>query len=80
MATRASCEEDRRFPPRLLEPWVHEYSTTRPEFMSCTLKRSPELSDSQALGDVNPVMERNGVTMDVVGAVQPRAQVMTDRC
>jgi hypothetical protein len=48
--------------------------------MNCTLKRSPEVSDSQALGDVNPVMERNGVTMDVVGAVQPRAQVMTDRC
>jgi hypothetical protein len=47
--------------------------------MSCTLKRSPELSDSQALGDANPVMERNGVTMDV-GAVQPRAQAMTDRC
>ena len=39
-------------------------------FINCTLKRSPEVSHTQGLADRSiEIMERNGVTVDAVRAV-----------
>jgi multimeric flavodoxin WrbA len=49
-------------------PW--DFSDLRVLFVNCTLKRSPEVSNTQALADVAiAIMERNGVTVETVRAV-----------
>jgi multimeric flavodoxin WrbA len=49
-------------------PW--DFSGLRALFVNCTLKRSPEVSHTQALADLAiGIMERNGVQVDVVRAV-----------
>ena len=47
-----------------------DFSDLRALFINCTLKRSPEVSNTQALGDIAiGIMERNGVTVDTIRAV-----------
>jgi len=47
-----------------------DFSDLRALYINCTLKRSPELSHTQALGDRSiAIMERNGVTVDVIRAI-----------
>ncbi len=47
-----------------------DFSALRAVYINCTLKRSPEPSNTQALADRSiAIMERNGVTVDVVRAV-----------
>jgi multimeric flavodoxin WrbA len=47
-----------------------DYSDLRALYVNCTLKRSPEASHTQGLADRSiAIMERNGVTVDVVRAV-----------
>jgi multimeric flavodoxin WrbA len=47
-----------------------DFSALRAVYINCTLKRSPELSHTQGLADRSiAIMERNGVTVDVVRAV-----------
>src|SRR4051794_17030361 len=47
-----------------------DYSDLRALFVNCTLKRSPTTSNTQALADIAiGIMERNGVTVDVVRAI-----------
>jgi len=44
-----------------------DYSDLRALFINCTLKRSPEVSNTQGLADIAiEIMERQGVTVDVV--------------
>ncbi|HEY2141282.1 MAG TPA: flavodoxin family protein [Solirubrobacteraceae bacterium] len=53
------CEESR---------W--DFSGLRALFINCTLKPSPEVSNTQALADISvEIMERNGVSVEVVRAV-----------
>jgi multimeric flavodoxin WrbA len=50
-----------------------DFSDLRALFVNCTLKRSPELSHTQALGDRSiAIMRRNGVTVETVRAVDRR--------
>ena len=47
-----------------------DYSDLRALYVNCTLKRSPEPSNTQALADRSiAIMRRNGVTVDVIRAV-----------
>jgi multimeric flavodoxin WrbA len=47
-----------------------DFSDLRALYVNCTLKRSPEQSHTQGLADRSiKVMERNGVTVDVIRAV-----------
>jgi multimeric flavodoxin WrbA len=47
-----------------------DFSDLNALFINCTLKRSPGVSNTQALGEISiGIMERNGVTVDVVRAV-----------
>ena len=47
-----------------------DFSDLRALFINCTLKRSPEVSNTQALGDIAiGIMERNGVSVDTIRAV-----------
>ena len=47
-----------------------DFSDLRALYINCTLKRSPELSHTRGLGDRSiAIMERNGVAVDVVRAV-----------
>jgi multimeric flavodoxin WrbA len=47
-----------------------DFSGLRALFVNCTLKRSPEISHTQALGDRSiAIMQRNGVTVDTIRAV-----------
>src|SRR5258708_34441004 len=47
-----------------------DFSDLRALFINCTLKRSPELSNTQGLADLAiSIMERNGVAVEVVRAV-----------
>ena len=47
-----------------------DFSDLKALFINCTLKRSPEVSNTQALGDISiGIMERNGVSVDVIRAV-----------
>jgi multimeric flavodoxin WrbA len=47
-----------------------DYSDLRALFVNCTLKRSPEVSNTMGLADLSvEIMRRNGVTVDVVRAV-----------
>jgi multimeric flavodoxin WrbA len=50
-----------------------DFSDLRALFINCTLKRSPEVSHTQALGDRSiAIMERNGVTVDTIRAIDQR--------
>src|SRR6188474_836252 len=47
-----------------------DFSDLRALFVNCTLKRSPEVSNTQGLADISmEIMRRQGVTVDVVRAV-----------
>jgi len=47
-----------------------DFSDLRALYVNCTLKRSPERSHTQGLADLSiAIMERNGVSVDVVRAV-----------
>src|ERR1700751_711130 len=47
-----------------------DYSDLRALYINCTLKRSPEVSNTQGLADLSiAIMRRLGVTVDVVRAV-----------
>jgi multimeric flavodoxin WrbA len=47
-----------------------DFSDLQALFINCTLKRAPELSNTQALGDISiGIMERSGVSVDVIRAV-----------
>ena len=55
---------------RLCETSPWDFSDLRALYVNCTLKRSPEPSNTQGLADRSiAIMERNGVTVDVVRAV-----------
>ena len=47
-----------------------DFSDLRALFVNCTLKRSPEVSNTQGLADIAiEIMRRQGVTVDVVRAI-----------
>jgi hypothetical protein len=47
-----------------------DYSDLRALFVNCTLKRSPEVSNTQGLADLSiAIMRQNGVTVDVIRAI-----------
>jgi multimeric flavodoxin WrbA len=47
-----------------------DFSDLRAVYINCTLKRSPEVSNTQGLADQSiAIMERNGVQVDVIRAV-----------
>ena len=55
---------------KLCETSPYDFSDLRALYINCTLKRSPEKSHTQALGDRSiAIMERNGVTVDVIRAI-----------
>src|SRR2546429_7156761 len=55
--------------PRRLHA-MPDYSDLSALYINCTLKRSPEVSHTQGLADRSiAIMERNGVEVDVVRAV-----------
>jgi hypothetical protein len=46
------------------------YDDLRAMFINCTLKRSPEISNTQGLIDLSrAIMEKNGVQVEVIRAV-----------
>lgn len=50
-----------------------DFSDLRALFINCTLKRSPEVSHTQALGDrAIAIMQRNGIEVDTLRAVDHR--------
>ena len=54
---------------QLAEDSRWDFSDLRALVIKCTLKRSPEVSNTQALGEIaSGIMQRNGVTVDVVRA------------
>ncbi len=54
----------------LCELSTTDYSDLRAFFINCTLKRGPELSNTQGLMDISmEIMRRNGVAVDGVRAV-----------
>ena len=58
------------FEEQLCETSQWDFSDLRAVYINCTLKRSPEFSHTQALADRSiEIMRRNGVTVDVVRAV-----------
>jgi multimeric flavodoxin WrbA len=47
-----------------------DYSDLRALFINCTLKRSPDVSNTQGLADISiEIMRRNSVTVDTIRAV-----------
>ena len=47
-----------------------DFSDLRALFINCTLKRSPEVSNTQGLADISmEIMRRNGVTVEPIRAV-----------
>ena len=47
-----------------------DFSDMRAVYVNCTLKRSPEVSNTQSLADRSiAIMERHGVTVDAIRAV-----------
>src|SRR3954470_21116801 len=47
-----------------------DFTDLRALFVNCTLKRSPEPSNTQGLADISiEIMRRQGVTVDVVRAI-----------
>src|SRR5437667_12427838 len=54
----------------LAETSEWDFSDLRALFINCTLKKSPEVSNTQGLADLSiAIMEKNGVTVEVVRAV-----------
>ena len=54
----------------LCESGETDYSDLRAFFINCTLKRSPETSNTQGLIDISmEIMRRNGVTVECIRAV-----------
>jgi len=61
------------FDEQLCETSRWDFSDLRAVYVNCTLKRSPEPSHTQALADRSiAIMERNGVQVDVVRAIDRR--------
>src|SRR5215208_4224492 len=62
-----------KLPPiveRLCAESPYDFSDLRAMFINCTLKRSPEVSNTQALADLSiAIMRRNGVHVDTVRAI-----------
>ncbi|MGI8945961.1 MAG: flavodoxin family protein [Thermoleophilaceae bacterium] len=59
---------DRQGPPA--SPSARDFSDLSALFINCTLKRSPEVSNTRGLADISiGIMERNGVSVEVVRAV-----------
>jgi multimeric flavodoxin WrbA len=55
---------------RLQEESRWDFSDLRALFVNCTLKRTPEVSNTRALADLSiAIMRRNGVAVEVVRAV-----------
>ena len=55
---------------KMCEEAPADYSDLRALFINCTLKQSPEPSNTQGLADISiEIMRRQGVTVDVVRAV-----------
>jgi multimeric flavodoxin WrbA len=55
---------------QLCEDSTWDFSDLRALFLSCTLKRSPEVSNTEGLAEISmEIMRRNGVTVDLVRAV-----------
>ncbi|HEU4599011.1 MAG TPA: hypothetical protein VFS26_04640, partial [Solirubrobacterales bacterium] len=47
-----------------------DYSDLRALFVNCTLKRSPEISNTQGLMDISmEIMRRNGVEVECIRAI-----------
>jgi multimeric flavodoxin WrbA len=47
-----------------------DFSDLRAVYINCTLKRSPEVSNTQGLADISTaIMQRNGVAVEVIRAV-----------
>src|SRR5262245_33999419 len=47
-----------------------DFSDLKAVFINCTLKRSPEISNTRALGDIAAgIMRRNGVEVEIIRAV-----------
>src|SRR5215213_3082697 len=58
---------------RLCEESPWDFSDLRALYINCTLKRSPEVSNTQGLADRSmAVMEKVGVTVDCIRAVDRR--------
>ena len=52
-----------------------DYSDLRALFINCTLKRSPEVSNTQGLMDISiEIMRRNGVEVDSSGRSTTRSR------
>jgi multimeric flavodoxin WrbA len=55
---------------QLCEQSRWDFSDLRAVYINCTLKRSPETSNTQGLADLSvSIMERNGVSVEVIRAV-----------
>jgi multimeric flavodoxin WrbA len=55
---------------KLCDESPYDFSDLRALYINCTLKRSPEPSHTQALGDRSiAILERNGVQVDVIRAI-----------
>jgi multimeric flavodoxin WrbA len=55
---------------KLCEESTTDFSDLKALFINCTLKRSPEVSNTQALGDIaKAIMDRNGVQTRTVRAI-----------
>jgi len=55
---------------QLCEDSRWDFSNLRALYVNCTLKRSPEISNTRALADRSiAIMERNGVSVEVVRAI-----------
>ena len=58
---------------RLCDEAPADYSDLSAVYINCTLKRSPEVSNTQGLADRSiAIMERNGVAVEVIRAVDLR--------
>src|SRR5829696_6731726 len=55
---------------QLAEESRWDFSDLKALVINCTLKRSPEVSNTRALGDLSiGIMERNGIEVDVIRAI-----------
>ena len=55
---------------KLCEDSPSDFSDLRALFLSCTLKRSPEVSNTEGLAEISmEIMRRNGVAVDLIRAV-----------
>lgn len=55
---------------KLCEDNTTDFSDLRALYLSCTLKRSPEVSHTEGLAEISmEIMRRNGVTVDLIRAV-----------